>query len=100
MSRIMQCECGFYSSFGHWGGFPYISFEPQDPEELKKKCEDGDADPFYVYHSACPRCEKRFRPWAQEELFLPWEEFTKKIMASADIALFTVVTKQRGENDE
>lgn len=95
MSRIMQCECGFYSSFGHSSFFPHISLESQDPEDLKKRCEEGELDPFYTFHTACPNCGERFRPWAQEELFLPWEEFTKKIMVSADIALFTVVTKQR-----
>ena len=85
MSRILRCECGFYTSFGHSSRFPWIWMSEKPAEEKIEMCEKGEADPFSVYHSACPSCGERFRPWAQEELFLPWDEFVQKMLGDANI---------------
>lgn len=79
MSRHLQCGgCGFYASFGH-GGFPIIRIQDMSPKDI---IETGNEDPFYVYHTACPRCGLPFHVWASDEddrLFLPFNKFVQKL---------------------
>ena len=103
MSRILRCECGFYTSFGHSGGFPRIWIPDVPAKEKIEACEKGEADPFYVYHTACPQCNKPFRPWYSNDendpLFLLFDEFVKKMLVDADVFVVSQLPT-KGEQNE